>query len=338
MTNLNELLKNTSRSLYLSARLLPTDVRNTFCIAYLLCRYADSIADTSLLAPEKRLHWISKFPQMILAPNRQEQQQLVQEISGSSANIYEEKLLHELPACLEVFNHLSDKQQAVTMEVVRAVCEGMEMDLKVFPPENAHQVGSLKTEKELEHYCHLMGGAPGVFWSKLILSHVKVSCEQDKFLALGKDIGDAEQIVNILRDLPRDLRIGRCYFPEEDLQKYGLSAQDLLQQDNSTRFEPIKQKWIAWGRKKLRSAKTYFAAIPKSQIKHRAAVAWPVLWAGDTLNKISDELNLLDHTRRVKIPRSRIYQTMAATPPILCANRLFNKWLEQKLNSQKKDL
>lgn len=338
MENLNELLKHTSRSLYLSARLLPDEVRESFCIAYLLCRYADSIADTSLISPEKRLHWIQKFPDMILHPDPQDQTQLVQEISGSSVNIYEEKLLHNFPLCLTAFNALNEKQKETIMEVVHAVCDGMEMDLAIFPSENSRQVRALPTAQELEHYCHLMGGAPGVFWSKLILSHVKVSVDEQTFLALGRDIGDAEQIVNILRDLPRDLRIGRCYFPEEELKKYGLSAQDLLDEKNSARFEPIKQKWIEWGREKLRSAKTYFAALPKTQLKHRAAVAWPVLWAGDTLNKISDELDLLDHTRRVKIPRSRIYLTMAATPPILVCNGLFNRWLESKLSDKKKDL
>lgn len=338
MTNLNELLKNTSRSLYLSARLLPVEVRDTFCIAYLLCRYADSIADTSLISCEKRLYWIKKFPDMIIRTNPQDQEKLVSEISGSSSNIYEEKLLHNFPLCLASFNTLTEKQKETILEVVNAVCDGMKMDLEVFPPENSHQVKALKTTQDLEHYCHLMGGAPGVFWSKLILSHVKVAINETDFLALGKDIGDAEQIVNILRDLPRDLRIGRCYFPEEDLKKYGLKPEDLLDEKNSARFEPIKQKWIEWGRSKLNSAKKYFAALPKTQAKHRAAVAWPVLWAGDTLNKISEELYLLDNSRRVKIPRSRIYLTMFATPPILVCDRLFNKWLEKKLFTNKKDL
>ena len=222
MNPLDELLKNTSRSLYLSARLLPTDVRETFCVAYLLCRYADSIADTSLISSEKRLFWISQFPEMVLHPDTKKQEQLVQEISGTSPNIYEEKLLHSLSLCLSAFNALTSVQKETILEVVNAVCDGMKMDLRIFPPEDKAEIKALATEKELEHYCHLMGGAPGVFWSKLILSHVKVSVDEKNFLALGKDIGDAEQIVNILRDLPRDLRIGRCYFPEEDLKRCGL--------------------------------------------------------------------------------------------------------------------
>lgn len=334
MTDLNELLKHTSRSLYLSARLLPADVRAAFSIAYLLCRYADSIADTALLSPQKRLLWIEQFPGMITHPKVGEQQALIKEISGTSSNMYEEKLLHNLPACLQFFNLLPEHQREIILEVVYAVCEGMKTDLQTFPPENEGIVSSFSSDKQLKRYCHLMGGAPGVFWSKLITSSVSVKQSKETFWELGQDIGDALQIVNILRDLPRDLRIGRCYFPSAELAAHGLKPQDLLDKNNSKKFEPIKQKWIAWGRAKLCSAFTYYHALPKTQLRHRAAVAWPILWAADTLNKLAAETNLLDEKRRVKIPRSRIYATMALTPTIWISNRLFNQWLSHKLQNK----
>lgn len=335
MTDLNELLKHTSRSLYLSARLLPSDARAAFSIAYLLCRYADSIADTALLSPQKRQLRIEQFPAMITHPDPREQQILTGEISGASSNIYEEKLLHNLPACLHFFYLLPEHQQKVILEVVHAVCEGMKTDLQVFPPENEGTVSAFLSAAELERYCRLMGGAPGVFWSKLITSSVPVKHAEEPFWKLGQDIGDALQIVNILRDLPKDLRIGRCYFPSEELAAGGLKPQDLLDKNNSKKFEPVKQKWIAWGRARLRSAYTYYQALPKMQLRHRAAVAWPVLWAADTLNKLSAEPNLLDEKRRVKIPRSRIYGTMALTPVIWTSNRLFIQWLSYKLHNEK---
>lgn len=334
MTDLNELLKHTSRSLYLSARLLPRGVRGAFSIAYLLCRYADSIADTPLLSPEKRLRRIEHFPSMITHPDAKERQCLTEEISGASSNIYEEKLLYHLSDCLEVFYRLPATQREIILDVVRAVCDGMKMDLQVFPPENEGSVFAFSSAAELERYCRLMGGAPGVFWSKLITSSVRAKQPKESFWNLGQDIGDALQIVNILRDLPRDLRIGRCYFPAEELAAHGLRPQDLLDKNNSVKFEPVKQKWIAWGRAKLCSAYAYYAALPKTQIRHRAAVAWPVLWAADTLNKLSAEPNLLDEKRRVKILRARIYGTMALTPFILTSDALFAKWLSYKLQKE----
>ena len=297
------LLKYTSRSLYLSARILPRTIRDAFGIAYLLCRYADSIADTPLLPPQRRLYWIAKYPQMI----------------------------ENLPCCLRAFQALCAPQRQAVLEVARQVCDGMQMDLQTFPAENSGQIASLHTAQDLEHYCHLMGGAPGVFWSTLITQTVRLPIEKERLLLLGRNIGDALQIVNILRDLPKDLRIGRCYFPLEELAPLGLTPQDLLEPKNSPRFEPIKQKWIYWGLSKLQSAFEYMQALPKTQLRHRTAVAWPVLWTADTLYKVYQEQNLLDVAHRVKIPRRVIYKTMLLSPFVLPSNRLFAKWLENKM-------
>lgn len=332
---LDDLLKHTSRSLYLSARLFPPQTRDVFSVAYLLCRYADSIADTSLLPPEKRLQWIEQFPQLILQPEDSKWNQLVQEISSSAANPYEEKLLRHFSLCLQAFHALASYQKQLIMTVVQAVCNGMKVDLQTFPSEKSGRLCAFEQAENLENYCHYMGGAPGVFWSELILSSSKISLDKKTFLQLGQDIGDGLQVVNILRDLPQDLRIGRCYFPQTDLQAQQLSAADLLNPQNNERFEPVKQKWIAWGRKKLISAQAYFAAIPKTQLRYRAAMAWPVLWAADNLNKLEQEKNLLDPERRVKISRYRIYGTMLATPPLLLCNNLFNSWLKHKLTDVK---
>jgi len=335
MTDLQTLLKHTSRSLYLSARLLPVDVRDAFGTAYLLCRYADTIADTSLLPAEKRLYWISLFPKCVEEQNASLFDAITQEISSATTNIYEAQLLHHLSDCLQAYSRLPAAQQRAILQVVNAVCDGMKIDLQVFPDEKSGQVGCFSAKQDLENYCHLMGGAPGVFWSQLIADALSLSSDANTFLTLGKNIGDALQIVNILRDLPRDLRIGRCYFPQEDLTEHHLKAEDLLQPENSPRFEPIKQKWIDWGRMKLKSAYAYFNMLPKKQPFHRAAVAWPVLWAADTLNKLEQEKNLLDPALRVKISRCRIYGTMAATLPILLSNQLFSIWLKSKLSDGK---
>src|SRR5580698_6151774 len=52
---LGPLLKSVSRSFYLSLRVLPAGMRDPVGLAYLLARAADTIADTSLISPEKRL-------------------------------------------------------------------------------------------------------------------------------------------------------------------------------------------------------------------------------------------------------------------------------------------
>lgn len=335
MTDLDQLLKGTARSLYLSARLLPAKIRGAFSIAYLLCRYADTIADTSLLPADKRLYWVALFPECVAKEDISILATLTHHIANSQQNIYETQLLQNLPRCLQAYGKLPQPQKELILQVVNAVCQGMEIDLQTFPNEKSGQVEAFTTPEELENYCHLMGGAPGVFWSRLLVDMKAVRCKPDVFLSLGQDIGDALQIVNILRDLPRDLRIGRCYIPLDDLVEEGIVASDLLKPQFAAQFEPVKRKWIAWARQKLLSAGNYFEGIGLMQLRNRAAVAWPVLWAADTLNLLEKENNLLDPSVHVKIERSRIYSTMRLTPLFLLHSGIFRMWLKRKLSAGK---
>ncbi len=330
--DLNTLLKNTSRSLYLSVQLLPRAMRPAFSVAYLLCRYADTIADTTILPAKRRLSWIARFPSIIETQPADEITQLAREIEGGSDNPYEKILIQHLRPCLNAFNQISDEQKTFILEVARAVCDGMKIDLQTFPQEKSASVVAFQTADELENYCRLMGGRPGKFWSQLIYQTTQIPTDKETFFELGQRIGDALQIVNILRDLPKDLQIGRCYFPQEELEQAKLAPQDLLNAKNSAQFEPIKQKWISWGLARLQDGKEYFSLLPKTQPGQRAAVAWPVLWAADTLYKIAQEPELLNAQKRVKIPRRTIYLTMLATPPIWFSNRIFSAWLSHKTN------
>jgi farnesyl-diphosphate farnesyltransferase len=61
---LGPLLKGVSRSFYLTLRVLPAGMRDPVGLAYLLARAADTIADTALLSPEKRLEFLLAFRAM----------------------------------------------------------------------------------------------------------------------------------------------------------------------------------------------------------------------------------------------------------------------------------
>lgn len=329
---LDTLLKKTARSLYLSARMLPDSIRPAFSIAYLLCRYADTMADTYMLPAQRRLFWVDKFPQIVRAENLEDRVTLLKEIRGTSENPYEKTLLVHLEDCLEGLRHVDPDLKPMIADVVQSVCDGMKKDLQYFPQNKGAVPVALKTRQDLLRYCDLMGGRPGLFWSKLIEYATQVLLPREVFFDMGIHIGNALQIVNILRDLPRDLRHGRCYFPQEELDKFKLTVQDLLLTKNSIRFAPIKRHWLRWGRENLEQAVDFYASIPKSQWRIRTAVAWPILWTADTFCELAATPDLLNPTRRIKISKKRIYSTMLASPLLVLSNRYFARKLMGKLN------
>ena len=64
--NLNDLLKATSRSFYLTLRVLPARVRPQIGLAYLLARTTDTIADTEIVPLAQRLDALQKLRERIL--------------------------------------------------------------------------------------------------------------------------------------------------------------------------------------------------------------------------------------------------------------------------------
>jgi farnesyl-diphosphate farnesyltransferase len=67
--SLNELLKRTSRSFYLTLRVLPRAVRPQIGLAYLLARTTDTIADTEIVPVTQRLEALQKLRERILGTN-----------------------------------------------------------------------------------------------------------------------------------------------------------------------------------------------------------------------------------------------------------------------------
>ena len=65
-SSLQSLLRDTSRSFYLTMRILPGAVRPQIGLAYLLARATDTIADTGLVPPEARLRALAELRDRIL--------------------------------------------------------------------------------------------------------------------------------------------------------------------------------------------------------------------------------------------------------------------------------
>ena len=62
---LGPLLKSVSRSFYLTLRILPAGMRDPIGLAYLLARAADTIADTSVISPQKRMRLLLSLREQV---------------------------------------------------------------------------------------------------------------------------------------------------------------------------------------------------------------------------------------------------------------------------------
>ena len=108
--------------------------------------------------------------------------------------------------------------------VLETIIEGQIQDLRVFPGEDEGKLAALETREDLDRYTYLVAGCVGEFWTEVHVAHRPRLRHWDleKMTALGIRFGKALQLTNVLRDIPRDLRQGRCYLPSHDLGLLGV--------------------------------------------------------------------------------------------------------------------
>ncbi|GHT38935.1 farnesyl-diphosphate farnesyltransferase [Bacteroidia bacterium] len=322
---LDNLLRGTARTLQKSACVLPAGERVVFSAAYLLCRSADTVADAADMPHERKIFWIEKFPSLIEDGGVDK---LIKEAADNVKNPAEKELLKNLPFCVSIYYRLGPEDKKLTRAIVEKVCEGMLFDLKIFKP---GVLTALEKTAQLEYYCDVMGGAPGVFWSELILKAAEIKMPAENFKILGNNIGDALQIVNILRDVKEDISNGRCYAPAEDLEFFHVSVKD-FQAGNFRAASPVIKKWIFWGLDKISSAPQYFEQIPKKNWRLRLSVLMPVLWVLDTFELLAQSDIL---TNRVKITKKNIYSTILKSPVYLLSDKNFSAAVRRKTEAAK---
>jgi farnesyl-diphosphate farnesyltransferase len=219
----------------------------------------------------------------------------------------EKVLLERVEEALRLLDQLPEPDRRLVRNVLRIITSGQELDLKRFADASPASIAALETEAELDDYTYRVAGCVGEFWTRICRAHLfpDARLDEEALLRDGVRFGKGLQMVNILRDIPRDLRKGRCYLPRQSLAAAGLSPADLLSSGIHERFRPLYDQWLAGATAHLVAGWDYTNALPYGQVRVRLACAWPILIGVRTLRKLRRE-NVLDNSRRVKVTRPEI--------------------------------
>ena len=353
---LGDLLKATSRSFYLTLRVLPAAVRPQIGLAYLLARTTDTIADTEIVPVAQRLDALQQLRARILGQGSAPLNfgELAQQ-QGSPA---EKMLLEKTEASLALLQTLSPADLKLVREVLTTITSGQELDLRRFGSLNqptsaltpAHTPGerenlpdapanptasissqrrndklpllgeragvraehftkiiALETAADLDDYTYRVAGCVGEFWTKICRAHLfpDAPLDEKQFLADGIRFGKGLQLVNILRDLPADLKNGRCYLPMQRLEEAKLFPEILLSPAVEARFLPLFHEQLDQAESHLRAGWRYTNTLPFAQFRVRLACAWPVLLGMRTIEKLR-AADVMQLRTRVKVTRGEV--------------------------------
>ena len=144
---------------------------------------------------------------------------------------------------------------------------------------------------------------------------------------MGVRFGKALQLTNVLRDIPRDLRNGRCYLPEPEVASAGISPADLLDSANSARARSVLTPWIRVALAHFEAAEAYLLATPRRCLRLRLAILWPILLGLSTLEKLAQNEGWLDPDRPSRVRRRWVYGMMARSLLAAPSDALLRLWI-----------
>ena len=329
---LGEILKGVSRSFYLSIRVLPQGMREPVAVAYLLARAADTIADTRALPPSERLERLLAFRAQVAGPSSEEAVRgVVSGIRGHQEGVFpaEIALLEDADRAFVLLECLREGDRERVRRVVETLTQGMELDLTTFPSEDSGAVVALETADELDRYTYLVAGCVGEFWTLTAMAHQRslLRWDADRMSGMGEQFGKALQLTNVLRDVPRDLRNGRCYLPESDLAAVGLAPTDLLDPANAAQARSVLVPWIRAALGHFEAAEDYLLATPRRCIRLRLAALWPILLGLATLAILAGNEEWLRPDCPSRVRRRWVYGMMMRSVVAVPSDALLRSWI-----------
>ena len=235
-----DVLRDVSRSFYLTLRALPSGMREATSVGYLLARASDTIADCGG-EREARLQLLGDYRKMVAGEEVSGFFEAATAIAGEEGVKEGEQIL--MPRLEEVFcwwQSLPDHERKAVREVVTIITSGQVWDIERFAGSAAGEVVALTEVEEAEEYCYRVAGCVGEFWTEIGFGSDGefANKPKDEMRVLGKRYGQGLQLVNILRDEGEDAARGRKYLPgprEQWLEKARGFLQDGLTYSRAVR-------------------------------------------------------------------------------------------------------
>ena len=133
-----------------------------------------------------------------------------------------------------------------------ALIDGMQMDLE------QARYGSFD---EFKLYCHRVAGVVGRLIARIL------GFSNPKTLKYAEKMGLALQLTNIIRDVGEDARQGRIYLPIEEMQKFDVPANVIMQCKPTDNFAKLMQFQVDRARETYREAMLLLPAADKKSQK-----------------------------------------------------------------------
>lgn len=320
-----EILPAVSRTFALSIRLLPGTLGDAVCIAYLVCRVADTIEDApDVPAPRKAelldrlLLALDEPPVGSALPGE------TADVTGDEAHV---RLVRRSDLVLRAYHALPAGSRVPVRRWAGEMIVGMRKFVLAYP--DGIRIQSVDEYRE---YCYYVAGTVGYLLTDLWREHApSIGAERyDQLRARSRAFAEALQTVNILKDVARDAEHeNSIYVPEELLRRNGSSHATILQAESAEATRASLASLVQLARTDLDVARDYLLLIPRRAVAIRLFCVLPLLFAYATLRDLTRTPQALASRVNVKISRAEVKSLTVLGCLTVLSNRAL-AWLAEK--------
>jgi 15-cis-phytoene synthase len=301
-----QIARREAKNFYYAFVALPEAKRNAICAVYAFMRHADDLSDDETKSREERRtdldRWLEAWHQAAQGGRTED----------------------------PVFIALRDAQSRfhITTQLLDQLVQGTAMDLH--PSHNNHhapgseavhplRLDTYATFDDLYQYCYYVASVVGLVCIR-IFEYTDPRAEK-----LAEETGIAFQLTNILRDVKEDAGRDRIYLPLEDLERFGVSVNELQQLKNGKHLTLNQRELLEF---EANRAERYYKS-GEALLPLIAADSRPALWVLITIYRSLlcriEAGNFDVFTERVSVPTITKLAILARGLLRTLANRLRGK-------------
>ncbi len=248
-----KITRDHAKTFYMATRFLPYEKQRSIFAIYGICRYLDDLVDEAVdLMHMKEIS--------------------IDDVAGR-LELFRENLLNaytgtdQQDPILTAFADVIRKHQ-ISIQLPLELMEGVMMDLGKKRFNNFD---------ELYDYSYKVASVVGLMTTEIF------GYEDDRALQHAIDLGIAMQLTNILRDVGEDLRKDRIYLPQDELDLFGISEQQLFEAH-------IDKNFIQFMRFQLARTRRYYHSADKGITMLKRDSRLPVYLARENYGRILDKI------------------------------------------------
>jgi farnesyl-diphosphate farnesyltransferase len=318
-----------SRTFAIGISYLPGDLGTAVVVGYLMCRIADTIEDDAKAPPALRSRLLARFVECF--DDQEAAEGFGREAFAIQGSEHDLACLRRTGDVFLIFRTLSEPTQATLRKWVGELVLGMQRFSERYP-----QGIRIKTLPEYKEYCYYVAGTVGHLLTELWREHSRFIDERvyDRLLVDCEAFGEAQQTVNIIRDIAVDaVRENSIYVPQDSLVALGSNQESLFNPELTEKNRAAVGELIELANTDIEASLRYICAIPIPAFRIRLFCVIPTLLAAATLRELERSSEMLQPGGTVKITRPEV-KALVMMAPVASVSNVGIRWLVDRVRRE----